>query len=142
MSARHDRAAPRDRHTLDRLAIWLSGLCLVHCLVFPIAIAILPVLAGILPRQWWVHPVILAAALPLAVVALVRGWRRSGDVRPLLIGATGLAFLIAGVVAAEGSTAEVVLTVTGGLVLSSAHVLNWRLGTTRRTPRCECCAPA
>ncbi len=139
MSTRPDRAAG-DRHTLDRLAIWLSGLCLVHCLVFPVAIALLPVLAGVLPRQWWVHPLILAVALPLAVVALVRGWRRSGDARPVLIGAIGLAFLVAGVVAVEESTAEVVLTVTGGLVLSSAHLLNWRLGKARATASCECCA--
>ena len=58
-------------------------------------------------------------------VALWRGWRRHHAVRPLAFGAIGLALMTIGVDA--GASAEVVLTVAGGLALASAHLLNWRL---------------
>lgn len=130
------------RGNLDHVAVGLSALCLVHCLAFPVLIVLIPALAGVLPQQWWIHPLILALALPLASVALYRGWRRSRDVRPVALGLVGIGFLVAGVVAAEGSGAETVLTVTGGLVLAAAHLLNWRIGqdghvhpARRRPPR-------
>ena len=114
------------RH-LDRSAIILSALCLVHCLAFPILVALLPALAGILPRQWWVHPLILAMALPLASVALWRGWLRHHDPRPPLLGAVGLLQLTIGVLAGEGGYFEIGATVVGGLTLAAAHVMNWHL---------------
>lgn len=125
-------------HRLDRLAIWLSGLCLVHCLLFPVFIAVMPALAAVLPQQWWVHPAILAVALPLAATALVGGWRRYHRARPLILGAVGLAGLVAGVFVREGSTAETLLTVAGGLTLASAHVLNWQLGRHRHDATGAC----
>ncbi|QYE37269.1 MerC domain-containing protein (plasmid) [Polymorphobacter sp. PAMC 29334] len=112
---------------LDHSAIGLSGLCLVHCLAFPVIIALLPAMAPILPQQPWVHPAILATALPLAVFALWRGWRRHRDVRPGLLGVLGLLLMGAGLAMGEGRLMETVLTVIGGLLLASAHALNWRL---------------
>lgn len=117
---------PFSRH-LDRSAIILSGLCLVHCLAFPILIAFLPALDNFLPRQWWVHPLILAIALPLAGAALWRGWHRHHDLRPPVLGAVGLFLLTIGILAGEGGPFEIGFTVAGGLTLVAAHVLNWRL---------------
>lgn len=111
---------------LDRSAIGLSGLCLIHCLAFPVLIATLPALASILPRQWWVHPAILATALPLAGLAFYRGWHRHRDWRPVLFGVAGLSLLTVGVLAGE-NLLETLRTVAGGVVLATAHVLNWRL---------------
>lgn len=115
---------------LDRGAIALSALCLVHCLALPAALAAAPALAAALPEQPWVHPAILATAAPLAAIALWRGWRRHGQRLPGLLGAIGVALLAAGVVAGngltEGGTAETVLTVLGGLTLAAAHLRNWR----------------
>ncbi len=120
--------AGRDRLTriVDRLAIGLSGLCLVHCLALPLATAALPALATALPGHRWVHVAILATALPLAFLALHRGWRRHRDTRPAVLGATGLLLLMVGIFAGENWT-ETAVTVLGGLVLASAHVANWRL---------------
>ena len=112
---------------LDRGAIGLSGLCLIHCLAFPVLIALLPALASVLPQQWWVHPAILATAVPLAGVALWRGWRQHGDPRPARLGVLGLGLMTAGVLVRDTTVAETVLTVAGGLTVATAHVLNWRL---------------
>ena len=118
-------AGHRLTRILDRSAIGLSFLCLAHCLAFPMLIAFLPALATVLPQGEWVHPLLLAIALPLAGVALWRGWRRHRAVQPLAFGAIGLALMTIGVDA--GASAEIVLTVAGGLALAGAHLLNWRL---------------
>lgn len=126
------RAAPRRGWSLtrwlDRDAVGLSMLCLVHCLAFPVVVMALPAMGEILPRQWWVHPVIFALAVPMATIALVRGWSDHRDRRPVLLGGIGLALLGLGLLAAEASAAEVLLTVVGGLIVAAAHLLNWRLG--------------
>lgn len=126
------RAAPRRGWSLtrwlDRGAVGLSMLCLVHCLAFPVVVMALPAMGEILPRQWWVHPVIFALAVPMATIALVRGWSDHRDRRPVLLGGIGLALLGFGLLAAEASAAEVLLTVAGGLIVAAAHLLNWRLG--------------
>ena len=88
----------------------------------------LPAMGEVLPRQWWVSPVIFALAVPMATIALVRGWSDHRDRRPVVLGGAGLALLGLGLFADEASAAEVLLTVTGGLIVATAHLLNWRLG--------------
>ncbi len=120
---------------LDQAAIGLSALCLIHCLAFPLIVLALPVAGEILPNQWWVHPAIFLLAAPMATVALVRGWRQHRDHRPIVIGGVGLSLLGVGLMAAEGSTAEIVFTVAGGAVVATAHLLNRRLGQHRHARR-------
>lgn len=110
---------------LDRGAIALSALCLVHCLALPLVFVAAPALATALPDQPWIHPAILATAAPLAAVSLWRGWRRHGRRWPAVLGVVGLLLLAAGVAAGE-SAIETMLTVGGGLTLAAAHLLNWR----------------
>lgn len=131
-------AGDRLTRLLDRSAIGLSSLCLVHCLAFPVLIALLPALGSILPRQWWVHPAILATALPLAGWALHRGWRRHRDWRPVALGIAGLSLMVIGLLSGERGWGETVFTVIGGLTLAAGHVLNWRLDDHRVHPHSEC----
>jgi hypothetical protein len=64
--------------TLDASAIGLSGLCLAHCLLLPVAAALLPALA-VAAEAEWLHLAFAASALPIAGLALARAHRR----RPL-----------------------------------------------------------
>jgi uncharacterized membrane protein len=119
---------------LDQGAIGLSALCLLHCLAFPLVVLALPVVGEVLPNQWWVHPAIFVLAVPMATIALVRGWYHHRDRRPVVIGGVGLALLGVGLLAAEGSATEIVFTVLGGAVVATAHLLNRRLGKHRHAP--------
>lgn len=76
------------------------------------------------------HPVIFALAVPMVMIALVRGWSCHRDRRPLLLGSADLTLLGFGLLAVEASAAEILLTVMGGLIVAIAHLLNWRLGRT------------
>ncbi|MDO8411427.1 MAG: MerC domain-containing protein [Phenylobacterium sp.] len=105
---------------LDGSAIGLSGLCLIHCLVLPVAAAFAPLL-GLWGEAEWVHLAFVVLAAPLSVGALLLTQpRRLG---PISLAAAGLALLVVGLLYHE---AETFLTVAGGLALASAHLMNWK----------------
>lgn len=105
---------------LDGSAIGLSGLCLVHCLALPLAAAVSPML-GVWSEAEWVHLTFVLLAAPLSAAALVMTRPR----RPaaMALAATGLALLAAALFFHEAETA---MTVAGGLILASGHLVNWR----------------
>ena len=108
---------------LDRSAAGLSGLCVVHCLAGSLALAVLAPFGDLLGHG--VHVWGLLIAMPLALFALVRGWRTHGRVGALLPGAMGLALMGAGLTQ-HGHLGEFVLTASGAALLVTAHVLNLR----------------
>jgi hypothetical protein len=112
---------------LDASAIGLSGLCLVHCLAFPVVVALLPTL-GALTRGEGVHWVFLALAVPVSIVAVALAFRR-GRTPLWLVGAAlaGLGLLFLGVLQVFGSASETPLTTAGALMLATAHIVNWRV---------------
>lgn len=113
----------------DSFAIGLSGLCLAHCLALPLLVSLLPV-AGAWAEAAWVHWLFVLLAAPVSLWTFLhprtRAWRLIG-----LAGA-GLALLVAGAAGFPTDKLETPLSVAGGLLLASAHLLNWR-----RRPRCH-----
>lgn len=112
---------------LERVGLAGSIACMVHCLALPLLIAALPALASALAIPESFHIWVLVVAVPPAVVALVQGWRRHGIMLVLIVGAAGVGLLAAGAVPLGETWAEIPATVTGSLLLVSAHIANWRL---------------
>lgn len=111
--------------TADRLALVASGACLLHCLALPLLFAALPALSHVLALSEAFHLWMVAAAIPTSTFALLAGAR--GRLGPLLfVGFVGLALLAIGATIAGETAYEVPVTVLGALILSFAHVLNWR----------------
>ncbi len=111
---------------LDASAISLSSLCLAHCLLLPVAVALVPVL-GVASKAEWVHLAFVAMAAPLAALALWRSHRHRPLPPPLwALAAVGLAGLLAGATGWPVHAWETPVTVAGSLLLASAHVWNWR----------------
>lgn len=111
---------------LDVSAVGLSALCLIHCLALPGLSLLLPVL-GLWAQAEWIHVAFIAAAAPVAILALVdlralrpHSWTILG------IAGSGLALMLAGAVEFPNPLYERPLTVLGGLLLSGAHIANWR----------------
>ena len=87
-----DNRSVKEPGTLDQVAVALSGLCLVHCLMLPFAIAILPFLADI--DEGHLHVQMLFVVLPVSGIALWLGYRRHGDRRIIIAGVAGLMLLV------------------------------------------------
>jgi hypothetical protein len=125
---------PSESPSIDGVAAVVSGLCLVHCLLLPVALGMAPGLSGLegsaLHAAPWLHWTLLGLALPLSILALRRGLMRHGDLRPLIAAAVGFAAVAAGAIQHDQRIIEPILTVIGGLVIGAAHLLNWRQAAT------------
>lgn len=123
----------------DKLAISLSFLCTLHCLVLPLVLVLLPSLA-ILPFENEIfHQGLLIAVIPISIFALTMGCKKHKRYRLLLLGGLGLCFLIASAILghdALGETWEKILTVIGASLIALGHVLNYRLCQTQ--DNCGC----
>ena len=109
---------------MDRLAIGLSGLCLVHCLASAIFVAMLASAGGILLHPA-IHEVGLVFAIGLGVVALGRGVVDHGFMMPSAVGGLGLGVMAGSLVLPEGG-AGTVYTILGVAILALGHDLNRR----------------
>lgn len=118
---------------LDRAAIGLSSLCLVHCLATPMLLLLLPAasLGLVLPEAF--HIWMLSAAIPISILALRSGHRHHRQRLPILGAATGLGLLGFGALFIANSRVELVITVAGAICLAGAHVWNARLAA-RKVP--------
>ncbi|MDO9490270.1 MAG: MerC domain-containing protein [Sphingomonadaceae bacterium] len=114
-----------DFRWIDRSALGLSGLCLVHCLVGSLLIAALSVSGGFLLNHQF-HVIGLAVAIPLAAFGLWRGVARHGRWLVAAVGALGLLLMILAQFTTHGAAEEVFYTVIGVTLLGLAHLLNMR----------------
>ena len=74
---------------LDRIAMGLSGLCLVHCLATAVLLGLVSAAGSALGAPW-IHEVGLTVAMMLGAVALGRGVMEHGFMMPSAVGAVGL----------------------------------------------------
>jgi len=107
---------------LDRLAITLSGLCLVHCLASAVLLGLLSA-AGSALGAAWIHEVGLSLAMMLGAVALGRGVMEHGFMMPSAVGALGLG-VMAGALTLPHDGGEALCTVIGVGILALGHELN------------------
>ena len=107
---------------LDRVAMGLSGLCLVHCVATAVLLGLLASAGGILGS-----PVIHEAGLGLAMIigafALGRGIVEHQFMLPSAVGGAGLGTM-AGALSLPHDGREAVYAVIGVLILALGHRLN------------------
>jgi hypothetical protein len=109
---------------LDRLAIAVSGLCVVHCLATSVFIVLLASAGGILVAPA-IHETGLMIAIVLGSIALGRGVIDHGFMMPSAVGGLGLG-VMAGALTMPHSLVETVYTIVGVLILALGHDLNRR----------------
>ena len=107
---------------LDRIAIGLSGLCLLHCVAGFVLLSLFALTGDWLDHR--VHVIGLMLAMPLAAVALWRGWRRHGRLHICALGFAGLAAMAASLMVAHGQTSEMLVSMAGVSLLATAHWQN------------------
>jgi hypothetical protein len=109
-------------HRLDRIAIGLSGVCLVHCLATAVLLGLVSAAGGLIGAHW-VHEVGLTLAMGLGAVALGRGILEHGFMMPSAVGGLGLG-VMAGALTLSHDGGEALYTMVGVGILALGHRLN------------------
>jgi hypothetical protein len=111
---------------LDRIAMGISGLCLVHCLATAVLLALVSAAGGILGAPI-IHEVGLTLAMLLGSIALGRGILEHGFMMPSAVGGLGLG-VMAGALTLPHNGTEAAYTVIGVMILALGHRLNVMAG--------------
>ena len=112
----------------DRLAVLLSGLCLVHCISTIAIVAVLSSAGGILLDPL-IHEIGLGIAIAIGLFSLGRGVMDHGYIMPVAIGSLGMGIMMGTIsIGHDGGhgSAEVIYTMLGVGLLALAHDLNYR----------------
>lgn len=115
---------------LDRMAISVSALCMLHCLATPILLVAVPILSSTLMADEEFHLFMVIFVLPISLIALFIGCRRHKDRAVLLLGGLGLLSLVLVAYLGHdllGEQGEKVATVASGVILAIGHLRNYRL---------------
>lgn len=91
----------------DKSAIGLSALCMIHCLLLPLLLILVPSLAVLGLDDESFHLWMVIAVVPTSFYALTLGCKQHKRYRFLSTGFTGLAFLVCAVVFGESMLGEV-----------------------------------
>ncbi|HKU93185.1 MAG TPA: MerC domain-containing protein [Sphingomicrobium sp.] len=107
---------------LDRIAMGISGLCLVHCVATAVLLALVASAGGFLGSPM-IHEIGLSLAMVFGSIALLRGIFEHGFMMPSAIGGLGLG-VMAGALTLPHDGTEAAYTVIGVLIVALGHRLN------------------
>lgn len=111
-------------HTLNKVGLWLSVLCMIHCLAMPFIITALPFLSKSLIGEQ-TEKLLIGASAVLAVILLRKDYRNHQNIIPFVLLAIALCFNFVGIFWAKEGTQETFLNVTGALLMAAAYYSNW-----------------
>src|SRR6059058_1516204 len=110
---------PISNSRLDRIAMTLSGLCLVHCMATAVLLGLLASAGGFLGKPI-IHELGLTLAMIVGAFALGRGYVEHGFMLPAAVGAMGLGVMAGALTLHEGGH-EPIYTVVGVLIVALGH---------------------
>lgn len=110
----------------DRLGIGISGFCAIHCLFFPVAVAVMPLWPAAGAIHEWTHPLLFLLIVPTVLFAMKGGVK---DLRiPVFLysglSTVGMAWLLHGWI---GDIGEAAVTLVGSGLLVTGHWHNYSI---------------
>lgn len=114
---------------LDKAAIGVSLLCVVHCLSIPFILALGPTLNLWVWGSEGFHLALLLVVVPLSLLAFGLGYRYHRNPRMLKPGLIGLAIVMTAAILEMiwiGPITAAIITTSGGVLLIVAHIINLR----------------
>jgi len=111
---------------MDIAGVFASTLCMIHCLLLPIVVAVMPFVAKPLMKHDWVHAGLAGFVLTFCLIAYIPGYLQHRDKRLIYVGVVGLTlvFFATFVARAWGEIIEAVIITAGNTVIIFGHMLN------------------
>jgi len=112
----------------DRLGIWLSGLCVIHCVLTPLLLTALPISSSFFNFESWTHWILALLLIPTVVIGFRSSIRKGRATYVRVLFLLGGLLVLAGLLVGENypEIAETILTIIGGLFLVAGHWKNWK----------------
>jgi hypothetical protein len=120
-------AVPKiDNTKFDRMGVWVTGLCALHCLLLPLFISVIPFIASSFVASAWFERTILSVSILVGFVALLIGFnqyhRQLYPMYSLTLG--GLIYWNKDMF---GHAYEPLAILLGAVFIIAAHLVNLRL---------------
>ena len=114
----------------DRVGMFLSGLCAIHCLLFPILLALMPLWSLGFVLHEWAHPIFFILIVPIIILAIKKS---DGNRMVSVFLLTGMCLLALAWLMHYwvGHTAEIITTLAGSTTLIIGHWKNYKQHTDR-----------
>lgn len=122
----------------DSSAIFLSIICIIHCLALPIIVIALPALTSLAFFEDEIfHTWLLFAVIPISIFAVLMGYIHHRSWPIVIISTTGIATLVLVAILGHdvfGEVGEIAVSVIGSILVAYGHVKNFKY---RNTWRCN-----
>jgi hypothetical protein len=117
--------------TTDFLGQALSVLCVIHCALTPVVLALVPAASNIFGHA---HPFLLVLVLATAAAAFIPGYQHHKQTTPLFLGIGGVTLLAVGIAFHENVALDTAFSVAGAGLMLTAH---WKNRSAHR--HCHAC---
>ena len=136
-----DTSRIKDRTALsDKIAISLSTLCAIHCLVLPFIVLMLPNLTILSSTGESFHFWIVFLIIPISLYAITMGCKKHKNYSLFFFVAVGLFFLLTAVALGAGTLGEFwekTLTLIGALIIGIGHYKNYSVCRAKGDSACH-----
>jgi len=126
----------KNNSKLDRLGVWITSLCALHCLLLPVLIPLAPLVASSFVASDWFERSILSFSILVGFAALFIGFhkyhRQLYPIYSLVLG--GLIYWNKDMF---GEEYEPITIAVGAVLIIAAHVINLHL--CKNCKKCETC---
>lgn len=116
----------------DKIGIFLSGLCAVHCLIVPVILALMPLWSLGFILNSWAHPIFLILIMPILLLSIKQS-KANGRISALFFIGISLLILAWLIHPMIGHTAETITTMIGSAMLIIGHWQNQRQHSSSRS---------
>ena len=114
----------------DKLSIGVSLLCVLHCLLFPSFLVIFSSFLSLTIDSELIHYVLLFIVVPISIFALTVGLKNHNNSLVFSTGLIGVISLISALfidISIFNFSGEILLTLIGSFLISTAHYKNYKL---------------
>ena len=113
----------------DTIGLTISGTCVMHCLLAPVTVILLPVFGLTVSQEEILHEIFLYLIVPSAIIAITMGCRKHKDYNVAILATIGIILLLYAVVTHDTNTEQTVklLTLAGSALVVISHLRNFSL---------------